>query len=64
VTDQVPEREPETVPPPPGWVEGALEPAEGPPSEDREQCPGHETDAGTVTHALYPDDCQADGFDV
>lgn len=35
-----------------------------PPSEDREQCPGHETDAGILTHAVYPQDCRADGFDV
>lgn len=35
-----------------------------PPSEEREQCPGHETQLGTLTHTVFPDDCRADGFDV
>jgi hypothetical protein len=48
------ETDPETPPPD----------DEIPPSEEREQCPGHETEIGTVTHVVYPRDCIADGFDV
>ncbi|MGZ0150673.1 hypothetical protein ACXJJ3_26685 [Kribbella sp. WER1] len=52
----------------PSFDVGPVDPApveyDVPRSEDRKQCPGHESIVGVVTHPVYPDDCLRDGFDT